>query len=98
MRYAVDTGHLTRQVTSRDFISKVPAITATFWLIKILRVPLTTLTQWLRSLPGLRTVFARADVPTRIATNLDQVAVVPPPHLARAGVVPQGSTGGRTHQ
>src|SRR5689334_14252079 len=27
---------LTRQVTTRDFINKVPAITATFWLIKIL--------------------------------------------------------------
>ncbi len=27
---------LTRQATTRDFINKVPAITATFWLIKIL--------------------------------------------------------------
>ncbi len=27
---------LTRQVTTRDFLNKVPAITATFWLIKIL--------------------------------------------------------------
>ena len=27
---------LPRQVTTRDFINKVPAITATFWLTKIL--------------------------------------------------------------
>jgi undecaprenyl-diphosphatase len=63
----------------------------------LLRVPLTTLTEWLRSLPGLRTVFAPADVPTRTAANLDELAVVPPQHLTGISAGPQGSTEGRTH-
>jgi membrane-associated phospholipid phosphatase len=63
----------------------------------LLRVPLTTLTEWLRSLPGLRTVFAPPDVPTRTAANLDELAVVPPQHLTGIGAGPQGSTEGRTH-
>jgi membrane-associated phospholipid phosphatase len=61
----------------------------------LLRVPLTALTEWLRSLPGLRAVFAPTDAPTRITADLDELAVVPPSHLAGTGAVPQGIIGGR---
>ena len=72
-----------------------PAVALAGWAL--LRVPLTTLTEWLRSLPGLRTVFAPAAPPTRTDADLDELAVVPPPHLAGTGALTQGSTEGRTH-
>ncbi len=63
----------------------------------LLRVPLTALTEWLRSLPRVRTVFAPTDAPTRTDSAADQLGAVPHPHLAGTGAVRPGNTDGRTH-
>ena len=92
---AGSTSPRTTRGTSSPACSSAPAVALAGWAL--LRVPLTTLTEWLRSLPGLRTVFAPAAPPTRTDADLDELAVVPPPHLAGTGALTQGSTEGRTH-